>query len=149
MKRIEKFRGEYRFLSNFWMCAVEYMGIEFPSAEHAYQASKAYRFEDMRAIAELPTAGKAKRAGRKIIIRRDWNEAQLGVMQEIVLNKFLQNPELGKKLVETGDAELVEGNHWHDNFWGSCGCINCGRIAGKNHLGKILMNTRRILNEKY
>ena len=44
----------------------------------------------------------------------------------------------------TGDAELIEGNTWHDNYWGVCSCSKCnGR--GKNRLGKLLMKVREEL----
>jgi predicted NAD-dependent protein-ADP-ribosyltransferase YbiA (DUF1768 family) len=45
-------------------------------------------------------------------------------------------------LLETGDAELVEGNWWDDTFWGVCNGV------GQNNLGKILMDTRRELRER-
>ena len=39
-------------------------------------------------------------------------------MEKVVRAKFTQNPHLARFLVETGDAELIEGNSWHDTFWG-------------------------------
>jgi predicted NAD-dependent protein-ADP-ribosyltransferase YbiA (DUF1768 family) len=57
-------------------------------------------------------------------------------MTEIVGEKFNQNPELKEKLLATKDIELVEGNHWHDTYWGVCNGV------GENHLGKILMAYR-------
>lgn len=52
---------------------------------------------------------------------------------------------LKKKLLETGDAELIEGNYWHDNTWGQCYCPRCKNKIGENHLGKLLMKIRESL----
>lgn len=41
--------------------------------------------------------------------------------------------EIKEKLLEAGDAELIEGNYWHDCYWGVC------EEQGKNKLEKILM----------
>jgi ribA/ribD-fused uncharacterized protein len=72
--------------------------------------------------------------------RDDWDEVKTKVMLDVVRIKF-SNPILRKMLLETGEEELVEGNHWHDNFWGSCRCEKCGS-SGQNMLGKILMQVR-------
>ena len=58
------------------------------------------------------------------------------VMYQVCKAKFLQNPDLARKLVETGDAELVEGNTWGDKVWGVCDGV------GENNLGKTLMRIR-------
>ena len=57
-------------------------------------------------------------------------------MREVVWAKFSQNPELGKKLLATGDRYLEETNWWGDRLWG----VYQGE--GENLLGKILMETR-------
>jgi predicted NAD-dependent protein-ADP-ribosyltransferase YbiA (DUF1768 family) len=63
-------------------------------------------------------------------------------MYSVVKAKFEQNPDLAKMLIETGDAELVEGNNWCDNYFGNCICNRCVGVKGKNVLGKILMRVR-------
>jgi ribA/ribD-fused uncharacterized protein len=59
--------------------------------------------------------------------------------------KFTQNPELRRRLLDTGDAVLVEGNTWHDNYWGTCTFRRCSKTKGKNMLGKLLMQVRQEL----
>ena len=81
----------------------------------------------------------AKRKGRRVKLRDDWEEVKDQIMYEIVLNKFSQNEELRKKLIATGDEYLEEGNTWHDTYWGVC------NGKGKNKLGKILMQVREEL----
>ena len=71
-------------------------------------------------------------------------------MEEFVSRKF-QIPELRDKLLATGDANLVEGNTWHDNYWGICTCskcINSPVVDGKNKLGTILMKVRDSIREE-
>lgn len=133
---INGFNGEYRFLSNFWMASIEVGGRRWASAEHCYQAAKSLRPRDWDLISNQQTAGGAKRAGRYVQIRDDWNEVKLEIMEEIVQHKFDQHESLQNKLLATGSAELIERNTWGDTFWGKCGNI------GHNHLGKILMKIR-------
>jgi predicted NAD-dependent protein-ADP-ribosyltransferase YbiA (DUF1768 family) len=66
---------------------------------------------------------------------------------EAALRKKFAIPELREKLLATGDAWLEEGNHWHDNFWGVCHCIDCQDEMGWNHLGKLLMKIRADIRE--
>ena len=42
----------------------------------------------------------------------------------------------------TGGAVLVEGNTWHDNYWGCCTCSRCAGRRGRNNLGRLLMKLR-------
>ena len=60
-------------------------------------------------------------------------------MREIVFEKFKQNPHLTKKLLDTGDVYLEEGNNWGDRIWGTVNGV------GRNELGKILMEVRKEL----
>lgn len=143
MKPITSFGLEYKFLSNFFSCPVRWCGIEFPTAEHVYQATKTLNMRQRMDISLLATPGKAKRAGQKLTIRPDWEKIKVGLMGKIVDVKFMQNPLLMDMLVATGSADLIEGNMWHDNFWGDCICPKCRNIKGLNHLGVILMNVRK------
>lgn len=133
--KIESFQGKYRFLSNFWPCLVVLDGVRYPTVEHAYQAAKTLNILDRRYIAVLVSPGDAKRVGKKVVIRPDWESVKVGVMEDLVRQKF-SHPHLAKLLSETGDAELIEGNTWGDRFWGVC------RGSGRNELGKILMRVR-------
>lgn len=75
--------------------------------------------------------------------RKDWEDYKIKAMNIVVYEKFKQNENLQKKLLQTGDAILIEDTTgWHDNFWGNCDCPQCQSISGKNHLGKILMSVR-------
>jgi ribA/ribD-fused uncharacterized protein len=138
VKMITEFQGEYRFLSNFWPCEVEYDGMIYPSVEHAYQAAKTLDIVQQSTIQHASTPGLAKKMGRKVTMRRDWDKIKLGVMENLVRQKF-KNAKLKKQLLSTGTRILVEGNNWGDRYWGVSPVENG---YGLNHLGKILMKVR-------
>lgn len=139
MRPIEAFTGPYSFLSNFYLCSVEISELIFPSAEHAYQALKTFSRQERVAILSCETPGKAKRMGRKVMLRPDWDNQRLRVMERVVEAKFVQSPRLAQLLIDTGDRDLIEGNWWGDVYWGMC------KGKGENHLGKILMKVREDL----
>lgn len=140
-KRIEAFTGQYEFLSNFYLCPVWYEGRCYASVEHAYQAAKSLDENVRHRIYELPTAAQAKKAGRKVQLRSNWDVIRVEVMTGLVRAKF-QYPPLQQALLRTGDLELIEGNWWGDRFWGVF------RGQGENMLGKILMQVRQEAKEK-
>ena len=123
------------FLSNFYPSPIVLDRITYPTVEHAFQAAKTDDRLERERIAGLPTPGAAKRAGRKVSLRPDWEQVKVGIMVELVRRKFA-DPDLAGKLLATGDEELVEGNTWNDRFWGVC------RGTGRNELGKVLMRVR-------
>ena len=132
---IDQFRGEFDWLSNFFQCQVEFEGLTFGNTEAAFQAAKSMDGNVREEFVGL-AAGQAKRLGRRVELRPDWEDVKIDIMRQVLKSKFTQNPELGEKLIATGDAELIEGNNWNDRFWGVC------RGVGKNHLGKLLMEVR-------
>lgn len=138
---IDKFEGEFEFLSNFYESPISDGKMEMPTVEHYFQAAKTDNKYDYIVIATARTPGEAKRKGRKCILRSDWEDVKLEVMREALKKKF-SNPELKRKLLATGDQHLEEGNWWHDNFWGVCHCEKCQDIMGQNNLGKLLMELR-------
>jgi ribA/ribD-fused uncharacterized protein len=140
MKRITEFQGEHRWLSNFWPCDILLDGLTYPTVEHAYQAAKTDDPKLRDAIRFAGTPGNAKRMGNTIILPADWSERKVEVMAYLLRQKFsAANPELRDKLMATGNAELIEGNKWGDQFWGVC------RGKGQNNLGKLLMSIRKKL----
>lgn len=110
-------------------------GINYPSAEHAYVAAKTVDLELRRTIANLPTAGDAKRFGRDIHLRSDWEQVKGAEMLSILRIKFT-DPVLREKMINIGHAHLIEGNTWGDTYWGVC------NGQGQNMLGKLLMQVR-------
>lgn len=133
--KIDSFQGDYRFLSNFWYAKVVLDGVDYRSVEHAYMSAKTLDQSLRNQIRSFDKPGDVKRFCRTITLREDWEEVKFGVMLDLVRQKFYIEP-LKSKLLETGDAELIEGNTWGDTYWGVC------RGKGQNNLGKILMQVR-------
>ena len=140
---IKNFEGEYAFLSNFYFSPMIIDNVVYTTNEHFFQAMKSLNPKERQAIVLAPTPGKAKRLGRKVSLRKDWEDIKEEVMLTGLRHKF-SNPELRKKLLATGNEELIEGTTWHDNYWGICDCDACGG-QGKNRLGKLLMQVREEL----
>lgn len=140
--KINKFDGEYAWLSNFYESPiVDEDGLTYPTVEHYFQAMKTLDMEERRKIAAAETPGQAKRYGRRVHLRYDWEVIKFDVMETGLRKKF-EDPILKEKLIATGDKKLIEGNYWHDNIWGSCYCGNCNN-KGANHLGRLLMKIRK------
>ena len=141
---IKEFKGENRFLSNFYPCDFVYEGLTYHTAEAAFQAQKCSTEEDKIKYTEVTNPVAAKRMGKKEPnLPANWNEIRYDIMKKILTAKFAV-PEMKEKLLSTGDATLVEGNKHHDNYWGQCICERClaKNVAGQNRLGKILMEIR-------
>jgi hypothetical protein len=142
MKVITSFQGRYRFLSNFYPVRICVHDLVFPSVEHAYQAQKTDKINWHLFTSENLSAGRAKRLGNQLRVRKDWDDVKLGIMRELLSMKF-SHLSLAYKLRATGSAELIEGNTWGDVYWGVC------NGEGQNHLGKLLMDIRKNLNRSW
>lgn len=118
MSVIDRFEGEYRFLSNFYPAVVFYDGIAYPTVENAYQAAKALDETERLAFINM-TPGQAKRAGKKLALRPYWENIKLDIMFDLLEQKF-KNPFLESALIETDPKEIIEGNTWGDTYWGVC-----------------------------
>lgn len=141
-QKIDSFRGKYYFLSNFFPAPIIYDGLIYQNNEAAFQAQKTLEKTDRKVFTQLAPA-EAKRRGRHVRLRDDWEEIKDGIMEEIVRAKFSQNPKLKAELLATGEAQLIEGNTWNDRYWG----VDVRSGIGKNHLGKILMKVRSELKK--
>lgn len=138
---IDHFDKEWAFLSNFYPQEIEFEGITYPTNEHFFQAMKTLDINKRKAIANALTPGLAKKMGRSVSLRPDWEDIKDDIMLEGLYRKFADD-ELADWLLDTGDEELVEGNFWHDQTWGSCNCTKHKNIPGQNRLGKLLMKVR-------
>lgn len=127
--------------SNFQDAEVFLDGILCPTVEHAYQAAKTSDEEWRTKIIDALTPGKAKRLGRKVPLRDDWEEVKLEVMEDFLRQKFAPGTHHAVNLRQSRGS-ITEFNRWHDNYWGDCTCDRCDLIKGENHLGRLLVKIR-------
>jgi ribA/ribD-fused uncharacterized protein len=141
-KDIDWFKGPYFFLSNFFESVVDGYG----SNEARYQSKKTKNMKARQIFKKL-SAAESKVMGQALSLRTDWEEVKDDEMMEGLLLKFEAGTFLASQLVSTGDSKLIEGNYWHDNYWGDCFCKKCKDIEGQNKLGRMLMQIREKLRE--
>lgn len=139
---VREFTGMYRFLSNFYPVEITFEGVVYPTVEHAYQAAKTLDPQERTRIASAGSPGLAKRQGRQIALRENWNAEKVNIMAALLRLKFA-DLSLRTKLLATGDAHLQEGNRWGDTFWG----VDIFNGDGENALGKLLMELRQELRD--
>jgi len=125
---IISFRGENRFLSNFYPSSIQLEDGVYSNVEAAFQSRKTDIPEEREEIRKLTNPVMAKRRGRKVTLRPNWDKVKLGIMYDFVLQKFTEHEDLKLKLLATGNEELVE--------------MLRGRVTWNNHLGRILMKVR-------
>lgn len=140
-KQVLFYERKFYMFSNFSSFMVEYNGVVWMTSEHAYQAAKftdPTLCEQIRLARSADDAFKFARAHNDAI-RADWQQIKVRVMEEVVRAKLEQHPYIQKKLLETGNKEIIE-NSPVDSFWGWGPERN-----GENHLGKIWMKLREEL----
>ena len=139
---ITSFSGEYDFLSNFHPNQPD----SHVTVEHLFQAEKATGQSDYDFIMSSETPSLAKKRGRMITLRKDWESVKYELMYKCLVRKF-KNADMRERIIFTGCAYLEEGNSWHDNEWGACSCERCFNLSKRNMLGLLLMRVRRDIRE--
>lgn len=132
---INRFREEYKWLSNMYVCDVMYNGHVYPSVENAYQVAKC-KFDVEQKIFYTCSPRDAKRFGRNVRMKEDFEANKISIMLDIIRAKFTQNNYLKGKLIDTYPAKIIEGNTWNDHFWEVCNGY------GENKLGLCIMKVR-------
>ena len=110
------FKDDLYFLSNMHPCKVEVcigmIPYTFTCAESAFQACKCP--ERVNEFVNLD-GYQAKKLGRKVQLRPDWEQIKIDCMKAIVKAKFDQNTFLGLRL-KSLKGDIVEHNTWNDTF---------------------------------
>lgn len=141
MEKIDRFEGEFAFLSNFYHSVVRCGdGYLVPTVEHGYQGAKTRMISMRLAIYSAHTPGRAKFYGNNVDLRPDWDDVKVEVMRDLLINKFAI-PELRELLLDTDGAHLEEGNTWGDRIWGTVDGV------GQNLLGRLLMEIRELIQK--
>jgi hypothetical protein len=137
------YEQDFYVLSNFSAFTLAWKGIRFDTSEAAYHWEK---FTGDSGEAQLtryyietaPSAHEAfKIAGDNKQHRRpDWDAVKVDIMRDILRAKVAQHEYVRRKLLATGDRELIEDS-WRDDFWGWG-----PNRDGRNQLGKLWMQVR-------
>lgn len=144
-ERVCFYEQDFYVLSNFSAFSIKWKGLRFDTSEHAYHWEK---FPDHPALRNaVRDAGSAHESlkiatANKMFRRPDWDDVKLDIMREILSAKAQQHEYVRRKLLATGDRELVE-NSWRDDFWGWG-----PNRDGQNWLGKLWMEVRAELRAK-
>lgn len=140
---IETFSGAFEFLSGFYVHPFAWHGRVAQTAEHHYNAARTDIPAEKSLVYEQTTPGRAKRVGQRVTLRQGWDDhLKTDCMASIIEAKFEQGSELAQRLLRTGEALLIEGNVWHDRYWGQCTCEKHYHWPGGNMLGRLLMDRR-------
>lgn len=143
---------ENGYLSNWYLSDFTVDGKKFTSAEQYMMYSKAAMFGDSdmaEKIMSTDDVGKIKYYGRCVKNFDDtvWVSRREETVYKGVLQKFLQNPELAKKLLDTGEQTIAECAV-HDRIWGiglsmqDENRFDTKKWEGLNLLGRVLMRVR-------
>jgi ribA/ribD-fused uncharacterized protein len=146
---IGHFSGPNGFLSNFYTAPFTHRDICYATMEHFFQAQKTTSKSWRLRISRVATPGDAKRLGRQVPLREDWEAIKHDMMMKGLRLKF-PSPDhiLGTLLLDTGDAMLIEGNTWGDKHWGAQYDLEKDKWNGKNWLGSLLMVRRAELRSR-
>lgn len=128
------FRNEYWYLSNMYPTIIKDVdGRVYSCVEAAFQAQKCVNEADKDSFVGIDGFS-AKKLGRRVQLRMDWETIKLREMERILRIKFRDSKLMNQLKSITGD--IVEDNNWRDTYWGKCNGV------GSNHLGLLLMKLR-------
>lgn len=118
--------------------------LYYPTVEHFYQAMKFTDLEIRKSMSERlsPYVVKADAKTYKDMVRDDWFDINDRVMWTALSFKWRSDTSWGKMLLNTGTADIIEFNNWHDNYWGWCVCDRCKDKEHQDKLGKTLQLIR-------
>jgi ribA/ribD-fused uncharacterized protein len=126
-------------LNNFSAHAVVFEGTLYPTAEHAYQATKCTDPTGKDEIRQTRSPAQAKVCANetyKDAKDPGWEDKKVVIMEKILRAKLAQHPEVMQTLQRSGHEDIVEDSP-SDYFWGE-GADG----SGQNKLGKLWMKIR-------
>jgi len=138
-----QYKGKYiyNWFSNFEPITIIIDNVKYPSVENYYQSQKTLDLEERKQFQNC-SPSKSKFLGKKIKLRKDWDNIKNSIMKKALDIKFAKGTNQANKLLETGNDEIIEWNNWGDRIWGK----TLDGI-GENRLGIMLMDIRNKLKE--
>lgn len=137
--RVFFYEHDFYPLSNFSAFTLQWKGLRFDTSEAAYHWEKfpgRAMIQDFILKAESAHVAFKLAEEQKDLRRPDWDEVKVGIMREILRAKVAQHEYVRRKLLATGERELIEDS-WRDSFWGWG-----PNHDGKNMLGNLWMEIR-------
>lgn len=139
-KQVFFYEQDFYVLSNFSAFTLQWQGLRFDTSEAAYHwekfaitapviAEEILHAESAHEVFKIAEVNKACR-------RPDWDNVKVSIMRDILRAKAAQHEYVRRKLLETGDRELIEDS-WRDDFWGWG-----PNRDGQNMLGELWMQVR-------
>ena len=149
--------NEFKEFSNMHEAPFQIEGQTFPTVEHYFQWSKARQFGDATTQAKILKTSSPKTVkslGKKVtgFKEDEWDEKKDQVMAAALKAKFMQHPELLKKLRDTGTRRIAEADP-RSKYWGigtsaeTSKAKDPERWPGKNKMGQLLEALRAELKE--
>lgn len=130
-------RGNHPWL-NFAEHGIRFGKQFYFSGEHLFQSLKAQRLSEHEYVRCAANPFEAKRRGREVALRKDWEEVKGALMVAVLLLKFCQHKNLRKELIASHPQPIVEARK--DPIWGQGSDGN-----GLNMMGHALVMARAIL----
>jgi len=149
-KQVFFYEQDFYVLSNFSAFNLKWHGRTFPTSEHAYHWSRFVLGWDLTDAAGMdaapvavrimaaPSAHEAFKLAQEYrdLQHPNWVRDKIDTMRRILRAKAEQHQYVRRKLLATGERELIEDS-WRDEFWGWG-----PNRDGHNMLGKLWMEVR-------
>ena len=152
------FRADSNPLSNFFKCTINFHGRAFKSSEHLYQFTKSMYLGDEDLAGNIYSA-ETPREAKWIAAQLDqhdrmaeWSKIRVDTMRKILHAKWNCSGRFRQTLMSTSNMTIAEATS--DIFWGVGVAPNLAlhtkpsKFLGSNHLGKLLMDLRRKVDEQ-
>lgn len=154
--RITLFKQENYFLNLYHICPFSYTNENneintFGSIIEAYFSIKNPEYCEIYNVISHSKSKEAPFVIEEIAKRNGYKIDDYELLKNIVKAKFSDkwNETIKRDLLLTKTKMLINMNNRHDNILGYCYCKKCKNIEKQNILGKILMEVRDELIEKY
>lgn len=133
--------GPHKSFSNWYSCPFKWNRITWANSEQALMSMKSFDKDYQKKIRKATNPADAKRLGRAVKLRQDWDQVKFNLMVEILFAKFSQHPDLAEILLETGTQSIHED--CNDPWWAG----GPNYPGGKDMLGRALMLVRKRLGK--
>lgn len=150
--------NEYGYMSLEWSVILTYNGTRYKSAKHALFGELAKHFKDMAMFGRIQATEDPEALAYNYVdsngaTKEAWDSKRAELVQKIVREKFKQNPELGEKLVQTGDV-VIAADVIDDTLFGigrsmeDPKAMKPRKWTGQNLLGKTIEKVRNQLQKE-